>query len=68
VQVARLLEQSLADAGEDPGAGTIDRRSFLTGRERAARADRALLDAGIHPGDPSLSAPPPAALGDDRGV
>jgi hypothetical protein len=54
-QVVRLLEQSIADAG-----GTIapertsDRRSFLTGRDRERRADRALLEAGIQPGDPSL--------------
>jgi hypothetical protein len=55
-QVVRLLEQSLADAGEDilPRA-TTDRRTFLTGRDRERRADRALLESGIEPGDPSLT-------------
>lgn len=54
-QVVRLLEQSLADTGEDVAPrSTTDRRSFLTGRDRERRADRALLDAGIHPGDASL--------------
>lgn len=54
-QVVRLLQQSLADAGEDvtPRAG-MDRRTFMTGRDRERRADRALFDAGIQPGDPSL--------------
>lgn len=54
-QVVRLLEQALADAGEEPTQrSTTDRRSFLTGRDRERRADRALLDAGIEPGDPRL--------------
>lgn len=54
-QVVRLLEQSLADTGgEATPEGAIDRRSFLTGRDRERRADRALLEAGIRPGDPSL--------------
>lgn len=64
-QVARLLEQSLADTGDDimPGA-TADRRTFLTGRDRASRADRALHDAGIEPGDPRLSPSVPQDLGE----
>lgn len=54
-QVVRLLEQSIADTGgEATPEGAIDRRSFLTGRDRERRADRALLEAGIQPGDPSL--------------
>jgi hypothetical protein len=54
-QVVRLLEQSLADAGEDLLAPQrTDRRTFLTGRDRERRADRALLEAGIEPGDPRL--------------
>lgn len=62
-QVVRLLEQSLADAGAEPlPRPTTDRRSFLTGRDRERRADRALLDAGIHPGDPHLSPEVPRTL------
>lgn len=54
-QVQRLLEQSLADTAEPAtGEPRTDRRTFLTGRDRERRADRALLDAGINPGDPSL--------------
>ncbi len=55
-QVVRLLEQSIADAGiaGRASARTTDRRGFLTGRDREARADRALLEAGIEPGDPRL--------------
>lgn len=59
-QVQRLLEQSLTDTGEPLAAEPrADRRTFLTGRDRERRADRALLDAGIQPGDPSLR---PASL------
>lgn len=63
-QVVRLLEQSLADAGEELAPGsTTDRRGFLTGRDRERRADRALLDAGIEPGDPRLRPQIPQNLG-----
>jgi len=54
-QVQRLLAQASADATLEPPGPKVDRRSFLTGRERSRRADRALLDAGIEPGDPSLT-------------
>lgn len=66
-QVQRLLEQSLADTGDTPsGDERTDRRSFLTGRDRERRADRALLDAGILPGDPSLRPELPAEPEVDR--
>ena len=51
-RVRDLLQRSLADAGLEEGA--IGRRELLTGRTRAARIDRDLLDAGITPGDPRL--------------
>ncbi len=55
-QVRRLLEQALADSAVpvDSSEPRSSRRAFLTGREREARADRALADAGIGPDDPSL--------------
>ena len=48
-QMRGLLQQALGD--EDRGAG---RRGRISGRDRARRADDALLAAGIGPGHPSL--------------
>lgn len=54
-QVVRLLEQSIADAADPvPTEPRTTRRGFLTGRDRERRADRALIEAGIEPGDPRL--------------
>jgi hypothetical protein len=52
-QVSGLLSSAMADAGwtADRARG---RQARAGGREREARADRELLDAGIQPGDDSL--------------
>lgn len=53
-QVADLLRRALADRGEAPGPRRSRREVLGGGAARAARVDRALADAGIHPGDASL--------------
>jgi hypothetical protein len=52
-QVSGLLSSAVADAGWTADRRN-DRQARAGGREREARADRELLDAGIEPGDASL--------------
>jgi len=53
-QIHDLLNQALSDS--PVGSGSRRGRSRLPGRRRAARADNALLAAGITPGHRSLEA------------
>ncbi len=54
-QLRGLLDQALSDAGLDNRPGAPRRGSaHRSGRDRARRADDALLSAGIGPGHPSL--------------
>jgi hypothetical protein len=52
-QLRSLLDKAVADR-----AGRRTRRELLRGRQRAARIDRELADAGITPGHPSLHGDP----------
>ncbi|MGH9186041.1 MAG: TlpA family protein disulfide reductase [Acidimicrobiales bacterium] len=61
-RVTALLERAAADTGFAHGPQP-SRREFLSGGQRAARADRALRDAGIVPGHPSLHPDPDGADG-----
>lgn len=51
-QLVQMMEQALVDAGIDARPARQRRRAG--GPARSARVDRALLSAGIEPGDPSL--------------
>jgi hypothetical protein len=52
-QLRSLLDKAVAD-----GSSRRSRRELLGGRQRAARIDRELADAGITPGHPSLHSDP----------